>query len=236
MVHACKALLHCSVSWAETLSVWALTLPYWSEYSNHFLPRDWGSFPTHLGLSGSLCLECSICTAAFPLGRNPPLYWIYSLWTLKLITRYSWSVFSLRDWWRFFRSGTGQLLLGHRFAGQGQICVAAHHGAHSIEAPPPLLTTDYGFTCMCLECLSWWILPKQTVSRSFVQSFQTPANDSNCRPSNWHFTFWHNCRPWTVISDLIELCSTALFRLPTCESFDYGFEFMSLEIDLGAGQ
>jgi hypothetical protein len=28
----------------------------------------------------------------------------------------------------------------------------------------------------------------------------------------------------------------ALFRLPIRESFDYGFDFMSLEIDLGASQ
>lgn len=39
-----------------------------------------------------------------------------------------------------------------------------------------------------------------------------------------------------VRSDWIELCAAGPFRLPTCESFDYGFEFTSLEIDLGAGQ
>lgn len=37
-------------------------------------------------------------------------------------------------------------------------------------------------------------------------------------------------------SDWIELHAAVLFRLPTRESFDYGFEFTSLEIDLGVGQ
>lgn len=79
------------------------------------------------------------------------------------------------------------------------------------------------------------MLPRQTLDGLFLHTVQMPAKGSNSQAKHLTLPAWSQLQAH-VRSDWTELCAVALFRLPTRESFDYGFEFTSLEIDLGAGQ
>lgn len=79
------------------------------------------------------------------------------------------------------------------------------------------------------------MIPRKTLDRPFLHTVQMPGKGSNSQAKPLTLPALSQLQAH-MRSDLIELRAAVLFRLPTCESFDYGFEFTSLEIDLGAGQ